>query len=126
MSASNERRTECRFNNIDNLDENNKENKHSLIVDISSGGAGLILRKKLDDISGNVCLNILQPNLSKLSGFKINADIIWVDENYDSNFRKIGVKFSNIDKNLKNNISESIGWFSNKDHHFLRCEVTKN
>ena len=126
MSGSSERRTECRFNNISNLDKNNKANKHSLIVDISSGGAGLILRKKLEDISGNICLNILQPNLSKLSGFKIDAEVIWVDEKYDSDFRKMGVKFSNIDKNLKNNISESIDWFSNKDHHFLRCEVTQN
>jgi len=126
MSTSSERRTDCRFNNLDGLNETNTSSKHSLVVDISSGGAGLIIRKKLDVISGNICLHILQPELSNLSGFKITAEVVWVDEDYDSGFRKMGVKFSNIDKDLKNNISESIDWFSNKDHHFLRCDVTQN
>lgn len=126
MSGSSERRTDCRFNNLDGLDKNNTSSKHSLVVDISSGGAGLILRNNLEEISGDICLNILQPELSNLSGFKIRAEVIWVDEDYDSDFRKMGVKFSNIDKDLKNNISESIDWFTNKDHHFLRCDVTQN
>ena len=126
MSGSNERRAESRFHNVDGLDDNNEASKHSLIIDISSAGAGLILRKKLDDISGMVNLNILKPDFSKLSGFKISAEIIWVDEDYDSEFRKMGVEFSNIDENLKNNISDSIEWFSNKDHHFLRCDVTQD
>lgn len=45
MSNLIERRTEDRLNNIDCLDENLKKIKNSLIVDISPGGAGLLIRK---------------------------------------------------------------------------------
>jgi len=125
MSASNERRTKCRLINSVNSGENNHACKHSLIVDISSTGAGLITRKKLEQISGKICLNILQPELSSLNGFIIDAEVIWVDEDYDKDFRKMGVRFSNVDKGLKNDISELIDWFSDKDHHFLRCKVAQ-
>lgn len=124
MSNLIERRTEDRLNNIDCLDENLKKIKNSLIVDISPGGAGLLIRKKLEGISGNICLNILQADLSSLRGFKIQADVAWVDEEYDSYYRKIGVKFINTDEELKKHISQAIDWFGNRDHHFLRCEVT--
>lgn len=124
MSNSTERRTEDRVSNIDCLDESLKKIKNSLIVDISHGGAGLLIRKELEVISGDICLNILQPDISNLGPFKIQADVTWIDEEYDRDFRKIGVKFINSDKELTDYISKAIDWFSNRDHHFLRCEVT--
>jgi len=124
MSNLTERRSADRVSNIDCLDEDLKKIKNSLIIDISPGGAGLLIRKNLESISGDICLNILQPDLSSLRGFKIQADIAWVDEDYDSDYRKIGVKFISSDDELKKHISQAIDWFGNRDHHFLRCEVT--
>ena len=125
MSNSVERRIEDRVSNIDSLDEDFKIVKHSLIVDISSGGAGILILKNMDDISGNICLNILQPDLSTLNGFNIDADVIWVDEEFSRDHRKVGVKFSNTDKDLSEHISQAVSWLGKKDHHFLRCEVTQ-
>lgn len=124
MSNLTERRSADRVSNIDCLDEDLKKIKNSLIIDISPGGAGLLIRKNLESISGDICLNILQPDLSSLRGFKIQADIAWVDEDYDRDYRKIGVKFISSDDELKKHISQAIDWFGNRDHHFLRCEVT--
>ena len=126
MSNSVERRTTKRVSNIDNLDKDPNAVKHSLIVDISSDGAGLLVLKNMEEISGNICLNILQPDLSSLSGFDIDADVIWIDEDNSSDYRKIGVKFSNTDGELSNHISQAVIWLGKKDHHFLRCEVTKS
>jgi len=126
MSNSVERRTTERVSNISNLDKDLNAVKHSLIVDISPDGAGLLVLKNIEEISGNICLNILKPDLSHLSGFNINADVIWIDEEHSSDYRKIGVKFSNGDEELNNHISQAVSWLAKQDHHFLRCEVTKN
>ncbi|MCW8853991.1 MAG: PilZ domain-containing protein [Gammaproteobacteria bacterium] len=125
MSNSVERRIEDRVSNIDGLDNDFKTVNHSLIVDISSGGAGILILKNREDISGNVCLNILQPDLSSLNGFNIDADVIWVDEEFSRDHRKVGVKFSKTDKDLSEHISQAVSWLGKKDHHFLRCEVTQ-
>ncbi|MDH5472862.1 MAG: PilZ domain-containing protein [Gammaproteobacteria bacterium] len=126
MSNPSERRCEDRVNNIGNLDSNLKTTKKSLIVDISPAGAGLLILNTQEAISGNICLKVLQPDLSNVSGFNINADIIWVDEKYSSDYRKIGVQFTRLDDELKNHISQAISWLNKKDHHFLRCEVSQN
>ena len=123
MSNSVERRTTERVSNIFNLDKDQNAVKQSLIIDISPDGAGLLVLKNIEEISGNICLNILQPDLSRLSGFNIDADVIWVDEEYSGDYRKIGVKFSNTDEELNNHISRAVNWLGKKDHHFLRCEV---
>ena len=125
MSNSVERRNDDRVNNIDSLDEDLKIVKQSLIVDMSSSGAGLLILKNMEEISGNICLNILNPDLSSLSGFSIDADVIWVDEKFSTDHRKIGIKFSNADEELNAHISQAINWLGKKDHHFLRCEVTQ-
>ena len=126
MSNSVERRTTERVSNIDNLDKDLNAVKHSLVIDISPDGAGLLVLKNIEEISGNIYLNILKPDLSSLSGFDIDAEVIWVDEEYSSDYRKIGVKFSNTDEELNSHISQAVSWLGKKDHHFLRCEVASN
>ena len=125
MSNSVERRIEDRVKNTDSLDESFKTVKHSLIVDISSGGAGILVLKNMEEISGSICLNVLQPDLSSLNGFNIDADVVWVDEKFSRDHRKVGVKFSKTDKELSEHISQAVSWLGKKDHHFLRCEVTQ-
>ena len=70
MSDPYERRTESRVNNASNLKDPPKSFKNSLITDISPAGAGISILKNLGSISGNVFLNILQPEFSSLRGFK--------------------------------------------------------
>jgi len=126
MINSTERRTEGRVNNLDDDEEEClKISQHSLIVDISCDGAGLLILKDLETISGNIRLKILKPDMTNLSTFTIDADIIWVDEEYSDDYRKIGVKFLDTDENLNNHLSQSIAWLSNKECYFLRCDVTQ-
>ena len=119
MSKSTERRSKCRFSNMDGAEAAKK----SLIINISSDGAGLLISKSLEGISGKVCINISRPELSKLKGFDINAGVIWVDEEESKDFRKVGVQFADMDEEAQKNVSHAIDWLSLKDHHFLRCEV---
>lgn len=125
MINSTERRTEGRVNNLDDAGECFKTAQHSLIVDISCDGAGLLILKNLETISGHIRLQILKPDMSKLSAFTIDADIIWVDEEYSNDYRKIGVRFLDTDENLNNHLSRAIGWLSHKDSYFLRCDVNQ-
>ena len=126
MSKPYERRTESRVNNASDFEDTPKSIKNSLITDISPAGAGISILKDLGSISGNVFLNILQPELSSLSGFKIHAEVVWSDYERSKDFIEIGVEFSNTDDEENKYISQAINWFKNKDNHFLRCEVTQN
>ena len=126
MPITNERRTESRVNNASNFEDIPKSIKDSLITDMSPAGAGISILKNLGSISGNVFLNILQPEFSRLSGFKIHAEVVWSDDTRSKDFIEIGVKFSNTDDEANKYISQAINWFKNKDNHFLRCEVTQN
>ena len=119
MPHSNERRCQDRISHIVDMDSI----KSSLITDISTGGAGLLILKNKETVSGNICLRILKPDMSSLSGFNINADVVWVDEEHSDDFRKIGVQFSDLDKELKTHISQAMSWLSQEEHYFLRCEV---
>ena len=126
MSDANERRTESRINNASDFEDAPKSIKNSLITDISPAGAGISILKNLGGVSGNVFLNILHPEFSSLSGFKIHAEVVWSDDKRSDGFIDIGVKFSNTDDESNKYISQAINWFKNKDNHFLRCEVTQN
>lgn len=123
MVNSTERRTEGRVNNLDDAGECLKTTQQSLIVDISCDGAGLLILKNLATISGEIKLKILKPDMSNLSAFTIDADIIWVDEEYSNDYRKIGVKFSETDEDINNHLSRAIAWLSHKECYFLRCDV---
>ena len=125
MINSTERRTEGRVNNLDDAGECLKTAQKSLIVDISCDGAGLLILKNLETISGCIRLKILKPDMSNLSGFTIDADIIWVNEEYSNDFREIGVKFLDTDENLNDHLSRAIDWLSHKESYFLRCDVTQ-
>ncbi|RDH84603.1 MAG: hypothetical protein DIZ80_03805 [endosymbiont of Galathealinum brachiosum] len=121
MSKSVERRTQCRVSNIDNADETKK----SLIINISAGGAGLLISKSIEGVSGKVCMKILHPELSRLEEFDIDAGVVWIDEEESADFRKIGVQFTGMDEESQKNVSHAIDWLGLKDHHFLRCEITE-
>ncbi|MDH5573374.1 MAG: PilZ domain-containing protein [Gammaproteobacteria bacterium] len=125
MTNSTERRTESRVNNLNDAEECLKTAQHSLIVDISRDGAGLLILKKLETLSGQIRLKILKPDMSNLSSFTMDADIIWVDEEYSSDYRKIGVKFLDTDENLNNHLSRAIAWLGHEECYFLRSDITQ-
>ena len=123
MANSVERRCDERVQNAKYLDK--KQNvQRSLIIDISAGGAGLLILKDKKGISGNICIKILSPELSNLNDFNVNADVIWTDEKYSDDYNKTGLKFLNTDEEINKNISQAINWLGKKDHYFLRCEIT--
>ena len=122
MTNSVERRCDERVQNTKDLDKN-QDVQRSLIIDISAGGAGLLILKDKEGISGNICIKILRPDLSTLKGFNVNADVIWTDEKYSDDYNKTGVKFLNTDEEINENISQAINWLGRKDHYFLRCEI---
>jgi hypothetical protein len=128
MSNSTERRTESRTSNMDGTAEAIQAIKHSLIVDITCAGAGLLMLKNIEGVTGNVSLNVLKPDMSSLSGFIIDADVVWVEENYSNEHRKIGIKFTDISSNdaLNKNLSDAIKWLSHKDYYFIHCEIVQN
>lgn len=113
------------------------EIEHSLVIDISKGGAGLLLAKKksffrADDpgdhpaISSNVQLMIFHPDSALHEGASVNAKVAWVDHDYSGHHRKIGVSFSDMDGDQSIHISKLTEWLSKDSNYFLHCELRKN
>jgi len=115
--------TDRRCQNRASSDANNGDIKNSLITDISLGGAGLLISKAKEGLSGNICLKVLRPDMSDLSGFDVAAEVVWTEQEYSGDFIKIGVQFINVNEELISHISDAINWLSREDHYFLRCEV---
>ena len=122
MSETTERRTQNRVNCMgQSIDV--KTIEHSLIVDVTCQGAGLLILKNLPTISGNICMKVLHPDFSNIDAFDVNAEIIWVDEDYSDDHRKLGVQFKDINDDLNQHINELVQWLEEKDHYFLHCEI---
>ena len=110
--------------------------EHSLVVDVSDTGAGLLLHKEkgfFDDEtresnhkpSDNVHLIIFHPERSLEKGLRIDAEICWVDEDYSSDHRKIGVRFTGTDEAQTGYIKQLTEWLSMEGHYFFHCELNK-
>lgn len=111
----------------------NDEVEHSLVVDINSEGAGLLLLKdqslfKSDaaagraDISGNVRLTIFHPDMPVQDGICVDAEVIWVDYEYADDRNKIGVKFVGMVDKQVGGLSE---WLSRDGNYYFHCELEK-
>ena len=123
MTNTTERRTATRVNCMGQTVSNDQIIEHSLIVDVNCMGAGLLVLKNLKPLANNICLKVLHPEFSKVESFDINADVIWTDENYSDDHRKVGIKFLNVNDELNRHIEQLMNWLSEKDHYFLHCEV---
>ena len=119
MDNTNDRRCQNRASSHVNI----TEVKNSLITDMSLGGAGLLISKDKEAASGNICLNVLSPDMSNLAAFDIIADVVWTDHEYSDDFLKIGVQFSDENEDVIAHITDAINWLSKEDHYFLRCEI---
>ena len=119
MDNTNDRRCQDRASS----DVNITEVKTSLITDISPGGAGLLILKDKEAVSGNISLKVFSPDIPNLAGFDIIADVVWTDQEYSDDFLKIGVQFSDVNEDLVAHITDAINWLSKEDHYFLRCEI---
>lgn len=135
MSDIQERRNVKR---IDCYDQTlrNTDVEHSLVVDISNEGAGLLLQKEISffrtaknskpDLSGNVHLNIFHPDSSLEKGLSINAEIIWIDSEYSGDHHKIGLKFIDLDQAQTSYVNKLNEWLSKEGHYFFHCELQQN
>lgn len=110
--------------------------EHSLVVDIGEGGAGLLLEKQktfffnIEDknrpiIAGNVHLTIFHPDKSLEDGLSINAEIVWVDHDYSSDHRKVGLKFVEMNDSQTAYVDTLIEWLSKQGHYYFHCELEK-
>ncbi len=111
----------------------NDDVEHSLVVDINSEGAGLLLKKeqslfKDNDtdgnpvITGNIHLTIFHPDMSLQEGVSIDAEVIWVDHDHADDKHKIGVRFIDKDASQVDKLAE---WLSKKGNYFYHCELEK-
>lgn len=114
----------------------NTEIEHSLVIDISSEGAGILLKKKKSffraedtsdhpDISSGVHLTIFHPDISLHEGASIDAEVRWVDDDYSGHHRKIGVSFDELNDEQQAYISKLTEWLSKESNYFLHCELKK-
>ena len=100
--------------------------EHSLVVNISESGAGLLLSKKVDSItSGDVHLTIFHPDRSLEEGLSIDAEIVWFDDKYSSDHHKIGVKFTEKSKSQADYVGIMSDWLSHEGNYFFHCELQK-
>lgn len=109
---------------------------HSLVVDMSKGGAGLLLAKNKSffrnddpgdhpDVSSNVHLIIFHPDNSLHEGTSIDAKVAWVDHDYSAHHRKIGVSFDSMDTTQSDDIDQFAEWLAKDSNYFLHCELKK-
>ena len=114
----------------------NTEIEHSLVIDISDQGAGLLLLKNKSffrdnaaenypAIASDVHLTMFHPDISLHESISIDATVIWLDHDYSDNHRKIGVCFSDTDGAQSDYISKLTEWLSKESNYFLHCELTK-
>ena len=135
MADKQERRSVKR---IDCFDHSilNAEIQHSLVIDITNEGAGLLVLKehtlfndnktqKCDLISGNVHLTIFHPNIPLEEGASIDAKVIWLDHEYSEDHCKIGVSFFDLDKAQADYVGKLAEWLSKENHYFFHCELEK-
>ncbi|MCW9014070.1 MAG: PilZ domain-containing protein [Gammaproteobacteria bacterium] len=125
MANTSERRTETRINCMGEPVDNAQLVAHSLIVDVTCKGAGLLVLKEHQALTGNICLKVLHPDFSTIDAFDVNAEVIWVDEDYSSDHRKVGIQFCDINDDLNKHIDGLVRWLNEKDHYFLHCEVVQ-
>lgn len=111
----------------------NDDIEHSLVVDINSEGAGLLLLKEqslFQDgetegypvISGHVLLTIFHPDDSLEEGVSIGADVIWVKYDYSDDHHKIGVRFVEMENGQVEKLTQ---WLSKEGNYYFHCELEK-
>ena len=123
MSEKQERR---RVKRIDCFDHSvlNANIEHSLVVDITNDGAGLLIEK--DIVSSNVSLTIFHPDISLQDSASIEAKVIWVDHEYSSDRCKIGVSFFDLDEVQTEYVCKLENWLSSESNYYLHCELEKH
>ena len=132
MAEHKERRS---LNRIDCFNRTllNDDIEHVLVVDINNEGAGLLIPKDQSlfrnegtvehgGIAGNVRLTILHPDMPVQNGISIEAEIIWVDDDYSEDRSKIGVKFAYM---IESQIDPLIDWLSKDGNYYFHCELEK-
>ena len=130
MSDKQERRSAKR---IDCFDHSvlNANIKHSLVVDMSHEGAGMLVMKEhslfrdveYDScVSGKVHLNIFHPDSSLEDGVGINAEVIRVDHQYSDDHCKLGVRFLDA---KEDEVGRLVEWLAKEGNYFFHCEVEK-
>lgn len=136
MSNKQERRSAKRIDCFDHSVLNAKV-EHSLVVDITKEGAGLLILKehslfhsdapqKCDIVSSNVTLTIFHPDISLQDGAVIEAIVIWVDHDYSKDRCKIGVNYIDLDEVQTNYANKLEEWLSKDSNYFLHCELEKH
>ena len=136
MSDQQERRNTKRIDSFDHSILNTKI-EHSLVVDITREGGGLLIVKehslfnynkpeKCDLINGKVHLTILHPDSPLKNESRISAEVIWVDHEYSDDHCKIGVCFEDVDTPQAEYIGKLADWLSVESNYFLHCELEKS
>lgn len=111
----------------------NGDIEHSLVVDINNEGAGLLLTKEQSlfkaieagdrhNITGDVHLTIIHPDMSLQEGVSIDAEIIWTDDEHSDDHYKVGVRFINKDDAQVDKLAR---WLSKEHNYFFHCELEK-
>ena len=109
----------------------NDEIEHSLVVDINSEGAGLLLLKNQSlfkdseadgrpVISGDVHLTIFHPDLKQ--GISADANIVRVEYDYSDDHHKVGVSFIDMDEAQIDKLADCLA--TNCSYYF-HCELEK-
>ena len=110
----------------------NNEIEHSLVVDVNTDGAGLLLLKdqslfkdfEADGrpiITGDVHLTVFHPDILK-DGISIDANVVWVDYDFSDDYHKIGVCFDNMNKA---EVDKLIDCLSKQCSYYFHCELEK-
>lgn len=136
MSEKQERRSVKRIDCFDHTILNTKI-EHSLVVDITNEGAGLLILKehsffhddepkKCDIVSSNVSLTIFHPDIALQESASIEAKVIWVDHDYSDDRCKIGVSFIDLDDTQTDYAIKLEEWLSKESNYYLHCELEKH
>lgn len=107
--------------------------EHGLVVDINNEGAGLLLPKdqslfrndgtvEHSGITGNVRITLLHPDMPVQNGISVDAEIVWVNDEYSNDRIKIGVKFVDM---VELQITPLAEWLSRDGNYYFHCELEK-
>jgi hypothetical protein len=111
--------------------------EHSLMVEITNEGAGLLIlkehsffheddNKKCDIVASNVHLTIFHPDIPLDQGASVEATVIWVDHEYSDDRCKIGVCFADLDDVQIAYVAKLEEWLSKESNYYFHCELQRH
>lgn len=97
-----------------------------LIIDLSAGGASLLVSKNMPVFLSKFHITILSPESSEVEELEVAAVQTWEDEDYSVDHKTVGIQFLEMDTELQTKLEHAIQWLTLQSKGFLRCEISLN